>query len=79
MIFLLFNFITISTAFCPDKCSCDDDNLETTCIETNLEVRVFEFEYLIICDFPGDANDTEPKHENIDSQIQQLSLSGCKF
>merc|ERR1712013_359515 len=38
LIFLLFNFITISTAFCPDKCSCDDDNLETTCVETNLEV-----------------------------------------
>ena len=51
LIFLLLDFITISTAFCPDKCICDDDNLETTCVETNLEVRVFKFDYLIICNF----------------------------
>ena len=40
-VIILYIFITSASAFCPDNCICDDDNLETTCIETNLEVNVF--------------------------------------
>ena len=36
----LLLFINSLTAFCPDKCICDDDTLETTCIETKLEVTI---------------------------------------
>ena len=38
---VLLNYISGSFSFCPYKCICDDESLETSCIETNLEVRIF--------------------------------------
>ena len=46
-VIILYLFITSASAFCPDNCICDDDNLETTCIETNLEVNI-SIDYLNI-------------------------------
>ena len=50
-IFILANSIYSSSAFCPDKCICDDDNLETSCIETNLEVKYTYSDILLIYHF----------------------------
>ena len=79
-LFILANIIHSSSAFCPDQCICNNDSLETSCIETNLEVNKLHVYVLYSFNIvPGDANDFEPKHENIDTKIQQLSLSRCKF
>ena len=76
----LLLFINSLTAFCPDKCSCDDNTLETTCIETKLEVTICIHNlYIYFLFISGDADDSKPEHENIDLKVQQLSLSGCKF
>ena len=47
-IIIFLPFMTGSSAFCPDKCSCDDDTLETTCIETKLEVTYFIHNFNIL-------------------------------
>ena len=78
----LLLLIIQSSAFCPDQCICKDDNLETTCIKTDLEVNTYvhiSYTVYLFKLISGDANDSKPKHENIDTKVQQLSLSGCKF
>jgi len=34
----IITFLPYSTSFCPEKCFCDNDVLEASCIDTNLEV-----------------------------------------
>ena len=52
MLVILSLLVHSSNAFCPDGCACDEDLLHVTCVQSKLEVRLFDDDY--------DHDDEEP-------------------